>query len=317
MNHQLGQIIQQYIKAKRVSIEQLLGLLHISKDSLYRRLRGENDFTLSEAYTLQNAFKFSLDSFNADYSATAKSFTIKKFPLYTSPEETVGKYIHELFTDLQKVGSAGLNQLYYAAKDLPLFCFFSSNVLTSFKLYFWYITIFDSKSKVQLYNPNWLASETLTEASYVYDMYSQCNSTEIWNFETINSTLHQLHYCREAGMLSKADAATIIAALYEFVNQLDKNCELGTKNGKGKLVLYLNEILLLDNSVIFDTNMAKIFYLPYQTLNFLSSTDAEFTDVNLQWFTKQISKSTLLTSDSQQARNRLMHHYKAEIIKYE
>jgi hypothetical protein len=45
--------------------------------------------------------------------------------------------------------------------------------------------------------------------------------------------------------------------------------------------------------------------------------DAEFTDVNLQWFTKQISKSTLLTSDSQQARNRLMQHYMAEIKKYE
>jgi hypothetical protein len=82
-------------------------------------------------------------------------------------------------------------------------------------------------------------------------------------------------------------------------------------------VLYLNEILLLDNSVIFDTTLTKIFYLPYQTLNFLSSMDAEFTDVNLQWFTKQISKSTLLTSDSQQARNRLMQHYMAEIKKYE
>jgi transcriptional regulator with XRE-family HTH domain len=317
MNHQLGHIIHEYVKAKKISVEQLMGILHISKDSLYRRLRGENDFTLSEAYTLQNVLKFSIDSFNADYSATAKTFTIKKFPLYTTPEETVGKYIHELYTDLQKVGSAGLNQLYYAAKDLPLFCFFSSEVLTSFKLYFWYITIFDSKGKVQLYNPKWLPAETLTQASHVHEMYSQCDSTEIWNFETINSTLHQIHYCQEAGLLTKENAKIIINALYDFVNQLDKNCELGTKNGKGKLVLYLNEILLLDNSVIFDTTLTKIFYLPYQTLNFLSSMDAEFTDVNLQWFTKQISKSTLLTSDSQQARNRLMQHYMAEIKKYE
>jgi hypothetical protein len=77
--------------------------------------------------------------------------------------------------------------------------------------------------------------------------------------------------------------------------------------------MYLNEVLLLDNNVIFDIGIKKIFYLPYQTLNFLSTDNELFIADNLAWFNKQWHKSTNLCMESEKERDRLFNHYRNEI----
>ena len=287
MNHQIGQIIQAYIKAKKVSTEQLMALLHISKDSLYRRLRAENDFTLSEAYLLQQHFGFSIDAFAPHAPANKKLFNTKEFPLLQNPIDTVDNYISNLLADFSNIGALGSPHLYYAAKDLPLFCYFSSSALTSFKLYMWYITIFDAKATNLKYKADWLPESVLAKAKQLYTMYNAIPSTEIWNTETINSTLHQIEYCTQIGNLAKVDAVKILAALHTFINTLQQHTQQQQKNEGTIYKLYINEILLLDNTVLFAIGDHKLYYIPYQTLNFLSTTDAQFTNQAFAWFAKQ------------------------------
>jgi hypothetical protein len=119
-NNKLAKYLQFAIKYKHITAEKLIQQLGISKDSFYRHLRGEMDFLLNEAYVLQLKLKFSLDGFNG--GSDSRIFTIKNFPTLTMPHATVAQYISELHQDLKKVHSMQLQQLYYAAKDLPLFC---------------------------------------------------------------------------------------------------------------------------------------------------------------------------------------------------
>jgi hypothetical protein len=125
---------------------------------------------------------------------------------------------------LQQLETVGVQHLYYAAKDLPLFCFFASPVLTPFKLYFWYITLFDNAPKRIKYGSNWLNKSIINKATLIYEKYKAIPSTEIWNYETINSTLHQIEYCINANLMRKADGLKILDALTTFVNQLEQNC---------------------------------------------------------------------------------------------
>jgi hypothetical protein len=230
-----------------------------------------------------------------------------------TPQATLDKYISELLTDLEQLKDVGVQHLYYAAKDLPIFCFFASPVLTPFKLYFWYITLFETSHKRIKYSPTWLSKKIIDKAGLIYQKYNSIPSTETWNFETINSTLHQIEYCINANLMLKADAIKILYSLATFVDRLEQNCIDKTKNGKGAFTMYLNEILLLDNSVIFDIGIKKIFYLPFQTLNFLSTDHAKFTADNLAWFNKQWHKSTNLCMESEKERDRLFNHYRNEI----
>jgi transcriptional regulator with XRE-family HTH domain len=312
-------LINQLIDAKKVSVNQLLSILNITKGALYRRLRGEMDFNLSEAYALANALHFSLDALNhADVGY--KTFMTKRFLFDTDAETTATKYLSTLLADMQRMHANQVQHLFYAAKDLPLFSFFSSPTLTPFKLYFWYITIFDSQAKRAPYNPQWLPKKVQEDAASIYKLYNEIDSTEIWNFETIVSTLHQILYCVEAGLLNKTDALQLLIDLEKFVDTLEENLETGHKQidskQAGQLKLYLNEILLLDNSVMFELPNAKVLYMPYQTLNFLSTMDADFVNQSADWFNKQISKSTLLSNEGQRDRDKLINNYRQEIKRY-
>jgi hypothetical protein len=313
MNNSIPYFVHSLIKQKRVGFEQIMQMLNISKDSLYRRLRGDNDFLLGEVFTLQNAFKFSIDGFNDEYSKTGQHFETKVFEKLATPEATIDSYINNLYKDLETVKSLNVSNVYYAAKDLPLFSFFSSPVLASFKLYFWYITLFDANEKSLKYTDTWLPKNIIDKAVGTYELYSELPSTEIWNFETINSTLHQISYCKDLKLISTDDTKQLVDALLKYIDRLYINCETNKKNNKGSFKLYLNDILLLDNTVLFETSITSIFYLPFQTLNFLSNTNPGFTAKMKEWFIKQIKKSELVSGDNEKTRIKLMNMYKNNI----
>jgi hypothetical protein len=311
----LTNLLEQLIVAKKTNPAELAAMLYISKDTIYKRLHGASAFTLDEAFILQAKFGFSIDGLTPSLATTQKVFNTKEFLLLDTPVATSKNYVQQLFTDFTQLGTLGAPHLYYAAKDLPLFCFFSSELLTSFKLFFWYITIFDSHEKKLTYTTTWLPPDVLQMASQLYTIYNHVPSTEIWNKETIQSTLHQIEYCVTVGLLTNADALKIIAEIHTFIDKLEEKADQGYKTPNATFTLYLNEILLLDNNVLFTIGNHKLFYLPYQTLNFVSTSDAVFTQNTFNWFTKQIAKSTTISGTGQKARTQLMNHYRQEIEK--
>jgi hypothetical protein len=315
MNTALSEILNKLIKEKILTVEVLSNILNQSKDSVYRRLRGETDFLLNEAFILADTLEISIDALHKENTGQ-KIFKTKEFLLLDTPQKTIESYIQELYTDMQKLNKAGVLQMYYAAKDLPLFCFFSSRILTPFKLYFWYITLFDNHAKKIPYSKDWIPTAVIQQADDLYQLYNQTNTIEIWNFETINSTLHQILYCVEIGIINPIQAKELLDALDIFIDQIELYAAEEKKKKVGHLTMYLNEILLLDNSVIFDLGFQQLFYLPFQTLNFLSTTDASFAKQNLDWFQKQIAKSTIISGEAQKDRTKLMNHYRKEIAKY-
>ncbi len=96
--------------------------------------------------------------------------------------------------------------------------------------------------------------------------------------------MHQINYCLDLQLMKPQEAEISITALLKYIDTLNTNCENKTKQNSGTFTLYLNDILLLDNTVLFETPVASIFYLPFQTLNFLSNNNAQFTAQMKIWF---------------------------------
>jgi hypothetical protein len=304
------------IERKLTSVSALAELLHCSADSMYRRLRGETDFLHSEAIILSKELNFSLDALYKLPTGLIQFNTRQLIETdENNPVEAVEHYIEKLYKDLSELDKIGIVQIYYAAKDIPLFSFFAEPELVSFKLYFWYMLLFNEKNLKEVYKPNWLPKKVIDKATQLHKMYNSNASTEIWNFETINSTLHQLVYCVGSGAVQKKHAQEILKALQKYILQLEINCTQGNKNNLGKLQLYLNEILLLDNSVIFDLGDTKIFYVPFQTLNFFYTANSTFVESTIAWMHKQQQKSNLITEVGEKDRFRLFKHFQTEIEK--
>jgi hypothetical protein len=312
----LAVLITALIEQKVTTAAVLTEVLHCSADSFYRRLRGETDFLLHEACLLADVLGISLDAL---YKLNTGFIQFNTNQLITDVNgkavETISQYIQKLHKDLTTVDKLGVVQLYYAAKDLPLFAFFANKELINFKLYFWYLVLFGASNKKQSFKKNWLPKKTVKLAEDLYTVYTINPSSEIWNFETINSTLRQVQYCVQCGLMSNEDAADVVEALRDYIVTLEDSCATGKKMDKGKLVMYLNEILILDNTVIFDLGQHQVFYMPYQTLNFFNTTNKSFVQGAIDWMTKQKERSVQISETGAKDRVRLFMHYNAEIDK--
>jgi hypothetical protein len=313
----LATAINFLITEKKTSVSALVEVLNCSQDSLYRRLRGETDFLFNESILLCTNLNLSIDAL---YKLPTGFIQFNTRHLVSTDEhnavQAVSAYIDKLHADLSIVDKIGIVQLYYAAKDIPIFSFFAHPHLINFKLYFWNLLLFNADEKKTKFDINWLPKPVVDKALELYKSYNLNPSIEIWNFETINSTLHQIVYCANSGLMSVKDAQSILKALLQFVDELEQNCADGRKKNMGTLQLYLNEILLLDNSVIFDLGNTKIFYMPYQTLNFFNTTDKVFVESTIDWMNKQINKSTKISGVGDKDRFRLFTHYRKIIAEH-
>jgi hypothetical protein len=285
---------------------EIMELFQIGVDTFYSR-KNTGNFSLHEAVLLAKKYRLSLDTI-CGINNNERLFNVKTFTGRGNALTTVQAYIETLFEDLQAVKSFGLQKIFYAAKDLPLFCFFSSPILSSFKLHFWYYTIFETNSGIVRFDENWLPAEVLQKASELYTLYNSCNSVEIWNYETLNSTLHQVKYCLEIGIIRKSQANEILQELKNFIMVLNTNCQAQNKCGQGHLQI------LLDNSVLFDLGDQKIFYLPLHTLNFLSTVDTEVVEQTIEWFNKQIQASVAVSGVAQKERTKMICHYENLVL---
>jgi hypothetical protein len=113
--------LQQLIDAKKINISTIANALHLSKDAIYRKLRGDNDFLWNEILILQSSLGFGLDTFALQPNPNKIIFNPKQFPLLATPEATVTNYVQQLLSDFTGLGALGVPHLYYAAIDLPLF----------------------------------------------------------------------------------------------------------------------------------------------------------------------------------------------------
>ena len=174
--------------------DELADCLSVSKDSAYRRIRGETLFDISDLEKLTKKFDLSLDSFFGLKKSTV-TFNIQSINLTDFTFIDFFKDIHKNLTVIQSMSP---KHLYYSARDIPIFHYFQDPELTSFKIYIWvkyYMqhpalrnVNFDSKKLPDL------LKEFDELSRRIWDLYLKIPSTEIWTYETPNITLRQLEF---------------------------------------------------------------------------------------------------------------------------
>ena len=114
----LHEILFQRIREKLPASEQLVdivaGLLHVSNDSAYRRIRGETGLILEEAAVLCNHFKISLDDLMQAKPSTI-TFHYKKID---NAGYSFEKYLSDILGNLKMAGDG---EIIYLTKDIPIF----------------------------------------------------------------------------------------------------------------------------------------------------------------------------------------------------
>ncbi len=291
--------IKQIVPPNYALADELADVLNISKDSVYRRLRGETALSLEEVLVICQHYRITFESLaNPD----AVTFEFKQL----NPDlDSFHQYLQRLLLDLKRIKSFENGELLFAAEDIPVFHHFNHPLLTSFKMFYWMRSIMNvPELEGHRFQPGALTPDLLSTAKEIYDTYIEIPSVEIWTDETASSTLKQIEYYWEAGLFESTELA--IAVCDDFITELQhlqRLCERGNKQG-APFRFYLNDIMIGNNCILIKAGHSKFTYLSHHSFNFMLTTDFNFSNQTEIWLDGMMQKSMLISGVSEKHRNR-------------
>jgi hypothetical protein len=313
----------QHIKNKlspQVSlVDDMAKLLDISTDSAYRRIRGEKALSLEEVCKLCTHFKLSLDSLlnlQGDAYLFAGSFIQPESFRFDQYLKTVAQQVNYMRSFREK-------KMYYLCKDIPLFHHFHFREVAAFKHYVWMKGIFNSPElSGKRFSLKDYPDEMFQLGQKALEIYNEIDSVEIWNLESINSTMRQIDYYHDSGLFENEEEVIVIyEAVEKLMAHLNRQASQGYKSkiddavpgDKGKFEMYLNEMVIGDNSVLALLDGSKISFIIHTVINIMTTTDTRFCDNMYESLQNLIKRSTLISTVSERERSRFFKHLRQRI----
>ncbi|QEE48225.1 hypothetical protein FUA48_01125 [Flavobacterium alkalisoli] len=264
-------------------IDEVAGILNISYDAAHRRISQKSKFTIEETIALCHHYSLSMDLLfgGSDKVIVEKTSEIKTM------EDLTG-YFRESAQKLEAYKKLTDTIMYYSAKDIPLFHTISGTVLSKFKLYVW-LNLLNGKQHESFENFT-VNSSLLEHSNKLNEVYKSVQVNEIWNDTTINSTIQQIFYFFQSGLLSLSSATLICEDLKAILTEAEQKC---SKNDSG-YHLYYNELLLLNNNVLLSSVKQKSLFVPYTMLGYFITVDPDTCRNAEEYFSHQIRNSKSL-----------------------
>lgn len=285
-------------------VHELAGLLKTSVDSAYRRLRGEKIMTLDEILLISEHYKIPFAT------KEAQTGNIQFQGSFVNADTfDFAAYLNNVVQQVAYMNKFDGTRLYYLCKDIPLFHHFHFRALAAFKHYFWmknilHIPEFEQK-KFRLSD----YPDTFFElGKKALNHYSHLHTIELWNLESINSTIRQVAFYQESNTFyAKEDIVEVYDAIVQTIDKLQVQAGEGFKrleNGEkgGRYEMYFNEIVILENSLMAEWDKGRIAYLVHNVLNVLMTTDPSFCEQMKDYLENLIRKSTLISRVSERER---------------
>ncbi len=318
---------QQFFKAIKAKllphqsmVDELQELLNMSADSAYRRIRGEKPLSIDEAKLLCNAYHISMDQFFAE----GRNQTLFQGKFLNKDTFDFGAYLQNIQGLLQHVDSLSDKKIYIDTKDVPPFHYYQFPHLAAFKCYvgMQLMLQYDEQNKI-LFDHDELILPLLDTGKKIAELYSRIPSVEIWNLESINSTLRQIKFYYECGIIKNKQT---VDKLYDELSLLITHIQSQTQRGKKFLygnansehdaayTVFVNGVFLGDNTMMLETPTETTVFITHGVLNFMSTTDEKFTNHSKNTFNNIMRKSSLISGVNELDRSRFFNNMQQRIV---
>jgi plasmid maintenance system antidote protein VapI len=291
-------------------VDKLAELLNVSRDSAYRRIRGETVLSLDEAKKLCDQFGVSLDALLSP-SVNTSLFHHRAM----STTYTLEKWLNSVGHNLEYISSCKQKEMIFAARDMPTFHHFRLPALSAFKMFFWLKTVIkDPVYTSQLFQQDVIPAQIQQAASKLWKLYATVPSVEIWSDEAINETMKQIEFYHECRFFAdKKQAALLCDRLIELITLIKREAGEGRKSGGEEFRLFENELLIANNTVLASMDNKRIVYINYNTLSLLTNHEQAFCDKTESYLKNLTKNSTLISTSAEKERNKFFNKMKQRI----
>lgn len=299
--------------------DEIAGVLGISSDSAYRRIRGEKALTFDEIRQLCSVYNISVDRFlhgQGNHFIFTGKLGFSSFDFYD-------QYLDEMLQQFEFMHGFEHKHIYALPKDIFPFVYFQFPELAAFTFFFYRKNLLQFEDmKERKFSVKNLDPGHVKLGMKVQESFNRIPSTEIMSADSVDSILNHIAFYRDTHLFeSEADIQCLYDTLENLLDHLEKQAELGLKFTYGKLPgknaaacnIYYNELLTGDNSVLAELGNTRITYINHNHINFMFTRDERFNNYTMDTFKNAIRKSTQISVVGEKARARFFDHLREKV----
>ncbi|MFI5131812.1 MAG: helix-turn-helix domain-containing protein [Chitinophagales bacterium] len=295
-------------------VDELCDLLKLGPDSVYRRIRGEKPLTLDELKKICEHYRISIDQL---LQLQNESAFFDAPGINTAPIE-FADYLNNILAKFRNFNTFRKTSIKYFCKDIPIWYFYLFPELSAFKTFFWSKTF---HNRPELNNKTFSLKEypyyeCFLIGQQILEEQNKISSEELWNLESINTTINQIVYYKEIGNFkSDDDLLAVTESLQQTLDHLQLQAEKGLKfmpgatdvSYKAPIQFYLNDLIMGNNTMLLTLDDKKISMITYGVFNYLFTTDERFSHKISGMFDSLFSRSTLVSKTDEKDRSRFFN----------
>lgn len=319
MNKQLVDELVAAIKQNLAKDENMISILSeiicLGKEAIYRRLRGEVDFSFEEIVRISLRFKISLDELASINNTKKAIFDMKlhQLPqsnLYNLYYKNLLHYI-EIF---QLMNHAKKSRLRSAANTIPFYFLLAHRNLSRFRLYKLIYQMESNKPKFpfSLMEP----SAEIEEAEK--QLYTELRQVErvyyILDNNVILSTVRDIEYFHGCNMVSDKELQLLKKELLLLMDELESITVSGTSNNSD-VEIYLSDADFDMSYIHCEYDEHEYCLLRAYWINFLSTRNAEICQIQKDWIESLKCYSVLITKSGENKRYQFIKDQRELIMK--
>lgn len=304
--------VKRQLPSAKSFVDELADILNISKDSAYRRIRGETILSLDEAKKLCDKTGVSIDSL---FSTSSK--VVPFIDNAAGGDITLEQWLQSIYDHVSRI-----DDITYAARDIPIFHYLRRPGLAAFKMFFWQKTVMSQPDLRKVnFEPSLISKEMTRLGERIWRRYAGIPSIEIWGAEAIQNTLKQIQFYADCDFFVSRDHITALCdELIELLAEVQAEASDARKTEGSTFHLYHNDVLMTDNTVCARSHETNMTYINYNTTGLLVTLHEGFSDKMRQYLHSLIKNSTLISGTAEKERikfflrmTRRLHEFRSTV----
>jgi len=274
----------------------LSDLLNISRESAYRRIRGEINFTFDEVATLSQDLDFSLDNVigvKRDENALFNIHMLQNidyFDIYVNKMLEYGRMFRENSEQMETKARISIN-------TMPYFFHIHHEMLSRFRIYKWLYQNQKITSKETF--SSFVLPQKVLDAHQIFfkDIQTVKNVTVIMDNNVFWSVAREVDYFYKRGLLSDEDLAALQTELHSITNWLEQVATDGVCPNGSKIDLYISSVDFEATYLHFEYGDKQFSQVRIYAISAIDSFNERLCKIQKEWI-ESLKRYSVLISES-------------------
>ena len=296
LNKKLVNAILKYIPKNEKSVVYLVNTLNLSRESAYRRLRGDIPFTIQELVTLASKLEFSIDNVFEQEKQNQAFFDVSR-----ASENSTDFFLFMLkkYSELHdKVVFARKKEAQMAFNSFPPPFFADYNYLFKFSYYKWLYqenTIHRDESFQEVILPE---EAVAFQRKLKGNMIQGRNVILILDMNIFLNLIKEIQYFYQRKILTDKELLLLKAEMINMVEQYETIAQTGIY-GSSRIQLYLSSLCVNSNTVYFNCDDKEEPFFWIFTINPVIIQNTGFVSMQLKWLNSLKRQSALISQSNE------------------